>query len=319
MATKMPPHNLKEIIEGIVALAKNKDITIDELLKIVKGPDFPTGGIIYGLGGVRDAYTTGKGTFKLRGKCRIEESSTGKGKIIITEIPYQVNKATLVQKIGDLVKNKEIEGITSIKDFSKKDVHIEIECRKDVVPQVILNQIYKNTQLEVSYGVINLCIVDGSPKILSLKELLEKYLEHQKNIIVKRTNFLKRKDEARMHIVDALLVVQENVDEIVNIAKSSSNPSEFATKLMERYNFDEDQAKAVTSMPLSRLTGIEAEKLINEKAQLLANIEKYNYILSSEEHVLEVVVNELEEVKAKFGDARKLKFLLKLYQLKMKT
>ena len=305
MATKMPPHNLKEIIEGIVALAKNKDITIDELLKIVKGPDFPTGGIIYGLGGVRDAYTTGKGTFKLRGKCRIEESSNGKGKIIISEIPYQVNKATLVQKIGDLVKNKEIEGITSIKDFSKKDVHIEIECRKDVVPQVILNQIYKNTQLEVSYGVINLCIVDGSPKILSLKELLEKYLEHQKNIIVKRTNFLKRKDEARMHIVDALLVVRENVDEIVNIAKSSSNPSEFATKLMERYNFDEDQAKAVTSMPLSRLTGIEAEKLINEKAQLLANIEKYNYILSSEEHVLEVVVNELEEVKAKFGDARK--------------
>lgn len=305
MATKMPPHNLKEIIEGIVALAKNKDITIDELLKIVKGPDFPTGGIIYGLGGVRDAYTTGKGTFKLRGKCRIEENSNGKGKIIITEIPYQVNKATLVQKIGDLVKNKEIEGITSIKDFSKKDVHIEIECRKDVVPQVILNQIYKNTQLEVSYGVINLCIVDGSPKILSLKELLEKYLEHQKNIIVKRTNFLKRKDEARMHIVDALLVVRENVDEIVNIAKSSSNPSEFATKLMERYNFDEDQAKAVTSMPLSRLTGIEAEKLINEKAQLLANIEKYNYILSSEEHVLEVVVNELEEVKAKFGDARK--------------
>lgn len=305
MATKMPPHNLREIIDGVIAVAHNKEITSEELFKYVKGPDFPTGGIIYGLGGIKEAYTTGKGTFKLRGKCEIEEKENAKGKIIIKEIPYQVNKATLVAKIGELAKTKVIDGITSIKDFSKKNVHIEIECRRDVVPQVILNQIYKNTQLEVSYGIINLCIVDGAPKILSLKDLLLKYLEHQENVVRRRTEFLKRKDEARLHIVECLLIVTDNVDEIVQMAKSSQNPSEFASKLMVRFNFDEEQAKAVTSMPLSRLTGIETEKLLNEKASLLASIEKYKFILSSEENIIACVVEELEVIKNKFGDDRR--------------
>lgn len=305
MATKMPPHNLGEIIDAVVAVAKNEEITTEELMKIVKGPDFPTGGIVYGLSGIRDAYETGRGTFKLRAKCIIEENENGKGKIIITEIPYQVNKAFLVSKIGELAKNKEVEGITSIRDYSKKDVRIEIECRRDVVPQVVLNQLYKNTQLEVSYGVINLCIVDGAPKILSLKSLLTNYLAHQEEVITRRTRFLKAKDEDRLHIIEGLLIVHDNIDEVVEMAKTSANPNEFLQRLIDRFNFTEAQGKAIVAMTLGRLTGLETQKLLDEKAQLIANIEKYNFILSSKENIISVVCEELVEVKKKYADERK--------------
>lgn len=316
MATKMPPHNLTEVINGIRMVAENPNCSIEELMTVIKGPDFPTGGIIYGLGGIRDAYLTGRGTFRLRGKTQIKEEPNGKSKIIISEIPYQVNKANLVAKIGELARDKVIDGITSVKDFSKTDVNIEVECRRDAVPQVILNQLFKNTQLEISYGIINLCIVNGAPKVLGLKELINCYLDFQIEVVERRTKFLKAKDEARKHIVEALLKVhdildikktggKESRDEFIDLATTSANPNEFATRLMERYQFSEVQAKAVVQMTLGRLTGLETQKLEDEKTQLEVNIANYNYILESREHLQEVVLKELEEVKEKYGDERR--------------
>lgn len=305
MATKMPPHNLTEIINAIVAVRNNADITIDELMKIVKGPDFPTGGIIYGLGGIKQAYETGRGTFRVRGRAKIIEKEGEKSKILITEIPYQVNKAALVSKIGELVREKKIEGITAIRDLSKEDVNIEIDCRRDAVPQVILNQLYKNTQLEVSYGVINLCVVNGAPKILSLKDLLNNYLDFQISVIDRRTRYLLRKHEARLKIVEALLTVHDNIDEVVDHAKISKNPQEFADWLKVRFNFDDEQAKAIVSMTLGRLTGIETIKLTDEKTEILDLIKNDKYILESREHEADVVVKELQEIKEKFGDERR--------------
>lgn len=305
MATKMPPHNLGEVIEGIIAYSKNTNISTEELMQIIKGPDFPTGGIIYGLNGVRQAYETGRGSFKVRGRANIIEKENEKSKIIITEIPYQVNKASLVEKIGDLVRNKAIDGITGIRDLSKEDVNIEIDCRRDAVPQVILNQLYKNTQLEVSYGIINLCIVNGAPKVLSLKSLIDNYLNFQVSVIDRRTRFLMNKAKGRLNIVEALLVVHDNIDEVVDHAKTSANQQIFTDWLKERFNFDDDQAKAIVAMTLGRLTGIETTRLLDEKTNLLDSIKQYEYILESREHEIDVVIKELSEIKAKFADPRK--------------
>ncbi|MFA7222546.1 MAG: DNA gyrase subunit A [Bacilli bacterium] len=305
MATKMPPHNLCEVVDAIVAISKNHDLTTEQLMQIVKGPDFPTGGIIYGLGGIKDAYENGRGTFRLRGRATIEEKENEKSKIIITEIPYQVNKAALVEKIGELVRNKIIDGITGIRDLSKEDVNIEIDCRRDAVPQVILNQLYKNTQLEVSYGVINLCIVNGAPKILSLKSLLENYLTFQIEVIDRRTKFLLKKAQDRLNIVEALLVVHDNIDEVVDHAKTCSNPQEFSDWLKKRFEFSDEQAKAIVAMTLGRLTGIETTKLLDEKKSLNDEIKNDNFILSSKENETAVVIKELLEIKDKFGDKRK--------------
>jgi DNA gyrase subunit A len=305
MATKMPPHNLCEVVDAIVAISKNHDLTTEQLMQIVKGPDFPTGGIIYGLGGIKDAYENGRGTFRLRGRATIEEKENEKSKIIITEIPYQVNKAALVEKIGELVRNKIIDGITGIRDLSKEDVNIEIDCRRDTVPQVILNQLYKNTQLEVSYGVINLCIVNGAPKILSLKSLLENYLTFQIEVIDRRTKFLLKKAQDRLNIVEALLVVHDNIDEVVDHAKTCSNPQEFSDWLKKRFEFSDEQAKAIVAMTLGRLTGIETTKLLDEKKSLNDEIKNDNFILSSKENETAVVIKELLEIKDKFGDKRK--------------
>ena len=316
MATKMPPHNLGEVIDGINMVVKNPDCTVEELMTAIKAPDFPTGGIIYGLSGIRDAYATGRGTFRIRAKTEIVEESNGKGKIIISEIPYQVNKSNLVSKIGELAREKVIDGITSVKDYSKTDVRIEIETRKDVVPQVVLNQLFKNTQLEVSYGIINLCIVNGAPKVLNLKELINNYVNFQVQVINRRTNYLKAKDEARKHIIDALIIVhdildvktsndKEARDEFLNLATSSANSSEFAERLMARYNFSEAQAKAVVQMTLGRLTGLETQKLNEERAVLIKNIEHYNWILESRENMISVVLDELNEIKRKYNDERR--------------
>lgn len=316
MATKMPPHNLGEVIDGINLVAKKPDCTVEELMTAIKAPDFPTGGIIYGLNGIRDAYATGRGTFRIRAKTEIEEEPNGKGKIIITEIPYQVNKSNLVSKIGELARDKVIDGITSIKDFSKTNVRIEIETRRDVVPQVVLNQLFKNTQLEVSYGVINLCIVNGAPKVLSLKELINNYIDFQINVVNRRTKFLKDKDETRKHIIDALIKVHDILDvkrsgnkdardEFLELATTSANPSEFAEKLMKRYEFTEIQAKAVVQMTLGRLTGLETQKLEDERDLLIKNIEHYNWILESRENILSVVLDELNEIKRKYNDPRR--------------
>ncbi len=306
MATKMPPHNLKEVISGLQAYAKNPDITVEELMTYIKGPDFPTGGIVYGLNGIREYFATGRGSFILRSKTQIIEESNGKSKIIVTEIPYQTNKASIVAKVGELYREKKIEGITSIKDFSKANVHIEIECKKDAVPSVVLNQLFKNTQLETSYGVINLAIVNGVPKVLSLKELLQNYLDFQIEVVRRRTNFLLEKDERRKHIIDGLLVCRDNIDEIVQMVKESENNQDFVQKaIASRFQFSEVQANAIITLQLGRLTHLENTRLLNEKAQLEKNIENYHFILSSRENMQDVVLNELEEIKTKFGDDRK--------------
>ena len=306
MATKMPPHNLKEVILALQAYAKNPDIIVEELMGIMKGPDFPTGGIVYGLNGIRDYYATGRGTFVLRSKTQIVEENNGKSKIIITEIPYQTNKASIVAKVGELYRDKKIEGITSIKDFSKANVHIEIECKKDAVPSVVLNQLFKNTQLETSYGVINLAIVDGVPRVLSLKELLQNYLDFQIEVVRRRTVFLLDKDEKRKHIIEGLLICRDNIDEIVQMVKDSENNQDFVQRAMvSRFQFSEVQANAIITLQLGRLTHLENTKLLNEKAQLEQNIEKYHFILSSRENMRDVVLNELEEIKTKFGDDRR--------------
>ncbi|MGP1413733.1 MAG: DNA gyrase subunit A [Bacillales bacterium] len=305
MATKMPPHNLREAIDAIVAYSKNKNITIEELMKIIKGPDFPTGGIIYGLSGIKEAYETGRGTFKIRAKADIVEKSNGRSKIVITELPYQLNKASLVEKIGTLVRDKIIDGITGIRDLSKEDVNIEIDCRRDVVPQVLLNQLYKNTQLETSYGIINLCIVNNTPKILSLKEIIDYYLEYQIEVIDRRTKFLLNKALDRLSIVDALLIVHDNIDEVVEQAKKSATPTEFSDWLKVRFDFNDNQAKAIVGMTLGRLTGIETKKLNTEVESLKTSIDEFNHILSSKDNEQEVVIKELLEIKDKFGDDRR--------------
>ena len=305
MATKLPSHNLNEVINGIIAYSKNPEISVEELMKYIKAPDFATGGIIYGLGGIRDAYTTGRGTFRIRSRCAIEEEANGKSKIVVTEIPYQVRKADLVSKIGELARDKVIDGITSIKDYSKADVHIEIELRRDVVPSVILNQLFKNTQLEISFGCINLCIVDGSPKILSLKQMIDYYLNFQIDVIKRRTIFLKNKYEARINIVEGLLLAHDHIDEVIALAKASKSAQDLIEQLMSKFSLNEEQAKAIAAMTISRLTGLETQRLLDEKAVLLASIAEYNRILSSKENQLEIVTSELQEVGRKFGDERR--------------
>lgn len=306
MATKMPPHNLNEIVDGIIAYNKNPDITVEELMKYVKGPDFPTGGIVFGLSGIRDAYKTGRGSFKIRARTEIIHESNGKSKIIVTELPYETNKADIVKNIGELYRNKHLEGLTSIKDFSKENVHIEIELKKEVNPEVILNKLFALTKLQTSYGIINLTIVNGEPRVLSLKELFANYLDFQVEIVKRRTEFLLHKDEARKHIVEGLIICRDNIDEIVKLVKSSENREDFIQRaIASEFHFSEEQAIAIFNLPLGRLTHLEAEKLINEKFELEKNIERYHHILLSRENMLEVVIEELEQIKKKFGDERR--------------
>ena len=306
MATKMPPHNLKEVTKGIIHFIHNPEITIDELMNDIKGPDFPTGGIVYGLSGIKDAYETGRGSFKLRAKTEIQEMPNGKSKIIVSEIPYQVNKSDLVKKIGELARDKKIDGITSIKDYSKIDVHIEIETRADVNASVLLNQLFKNTKLEVSYGIINLSIVNGVPKVLGLKALISNYVDYQVEVIRRRTECLLKKDEARIHIINGFLMCHDNIDEIVEMSKNSESPEDFVHNLqISRFKFSEPQARAIAALTLGRLTKLETNKLIDERNKLEENIKNYNYILESREHILEVVETELNEIADKFGDERR--------------
>ena len=307
MATNMPPHNLTEVINGVIAVARNPEITPEEIMaSYISGPDFPTGGIILGRAGIRDAYTKGTGSISVRSKAHIENLDNGKSRIIVTEIPYQVNKANMIENMANLVRDKVIEGITDIRDESNKEgIRVVIELRRDVVPEVILNQLYKNTQLQTSFGIIMLCLVDGAPKILPITDLLKYYLEHQIEIIRRRTEFLLAKDEARIHVVDGLLIAHDNIDEVVQILKNSETTEAASTKLNEKFGLSKEQIDAILAMPLRRLVGIETHKLEAEKAQLQANITKYKFILESRDHIIDVVCEELEEVKDKFGDERK--------------
>ncbi len=306
MATNIPPHNLGETIDAVVALAKNKDIDTLGLMEFLPGPDFPTGGIILGRGGIKDAYETGTGTFAIRSKCEIQERSNGLKRIVVSEIPYQVNKATIIENMARLVHEKIIDGITDIRDESNKDgIRVVIEVRRDVIPEVLLNQLYKNTNLQVSYGIINLCLIDGAPKVASLKTMLQTYLDFQIEVIERRTKFLLAKDEARDHIVIGLLKCHDNIDEIIDIIRDSDTPESAGKTLKERFEFSDEQVQAILSMTLRRLTGIETQKLEAERMQLEINIAEYKRILSSRENETEVVVKELLEIKEKFGDERR--------------
>lgn len=307
MATNMPPHNLSEVIDGVIALAHNPNITVEELMEHIKGPDFPTGATILGRGGIRDAYETGTGSIAVRSKCYIEDrGDRGLKQIIVTEIPYGVNKALMIENIANLARDKVIDGITDIRDESNKDgIRVVIEVRRDIIPEVLLNQLFKMTQLQSSYGIINLCLVDNAPKICSLKELLTHYLDFQVGVIKRRTNFLLAKDEARDHIVIGLIKCHDNIDEIVDLIKASDTPEEASDKLKEKFGFSDPQVQAILGMNLRRLTGIETEKLQAERAQLELNIKEYNRILSSRENQIEVVLKELKEIEDKFGDERR--------------
>ncbi len=307
MATNIPPHNLGEVIDGVIAIAHNPEISNVELMQYVKGPDFPTGALILGRGGIKDAYETGTGSIAIRAKCHIEERGEhGLKRIVVDEIPYGLNKATLVESIAALARDKVIDGITEVRDeTNKKGTRIVIEVRRDIIPEVLLNQLYKNTQLQTSCGIIMLCLIDNAPKICPLNVLLQTYLDFQVQVIERRTRFLLAKDEDRHHIVVGLIKCHDNIDDIVDIIKASKTPEDATVELMNKYSFSEVQVQAILAMTLRRLTGIEEDKLEAEKAQLEVNIAEYNRILSSRANEIEVVVKELLEIKEKYADERR--------------
>jgi len=307
MATNMPPHNLSEVINAIKLVVENPEVTPREIMeKALFGPDFPTGAMILGRKGILSAYETGRGSVIIRSKAHFEELANGKNRIVIDEIPYQVNKARVIESIADLARNRVIDGITDIRDESNKEgIRVVIELRKDVIPEVILNNLYKSTQLQTSFGIINLCLVNSAPQVLNIKQLLTHYLDFQVEIIRRRTEHQLSVAEARDHIVLGLIKANENIDEIVQIIKASANTEEATARLIERFGFSEIQTKEVLSMTLRRLTGLEKEKLLNEREQLELNIAKYRLILSARENIVEVVITELDEIKNKFGDERR--------------
>jgi DNA gyrase subunit A len=324
MATNIPPHNLNEIIDALIQIVENPAIPVEELMNFVKGPDFPTGGTIYGTEGIKDLYLTGRGIIKIRAKVKVEREAKGKkakevklfdiepeGKsvkerIVITEIPYQVNKAKLIEKIAELVREKKIEGITEIRDESNREgIRVVLELKKGEMPEVILNNLYKHTQMETTFGGIMLAIVDGQPKILNLKESLKEFIKHRKDVVLKRTAFELRKAENQAHILLGLKIAVENLDEVISIIRSSQNPEEAKIKLMTRFPLSEIQAQAILDMRLQRLTGLERDKILKDYEETLKEIKRLKEILGSEKLVREIIKNELSEIKQKYGDERR--------------
>lgn len=311
MATNIPPHNLKEVIDGLLKIIDNKieenrETKIEELLDIIKGPDFPTGATILGKAGIRMAYMTGRGRLRVRSTANIETTKTGKERIIITEIPYQVNKSRMIEKIAELVKDKKVEGITDINDESDRNgIKVVIECRKDANANVILNQLYKYSQLQESYSVNFLAIVDGVPKTLNLKEILEYYLKHQEEVVTRRTQFELDKALKRAHIVEGLLKALDFIDEIINIIRSNKDIKDAKTILIDKFDFTVEQVDAICEMRLRSLSGLEREKLDEEFAKLSSIIDELKSILGSVNRLLQVIKEEFLQIKAKFGDERK--------------
>ena len=311
MATNIPPHNLGEVIDGLLALIENPDISIEGLMNYIKGPDFPTGGCIMGVSQVRKAYMTGNGAITIRAKCQIKELEKGKSAIIITEIPYQVNKSRLIERIAETVKDKLIDGITGLEDHSTmKGMKIVVELRRDVNPNVILNNLYKHTQLQTTFGVNNLALDKGQPKVLNLKEILQCYLEHQIEVLTRRVKFDLDKAEARAHIVEGLLIAQASIDEVIEVIKKSRDPEVALNSLVSRFRLTEIQAKAILVMQLQRITGLEVDKLKDEYNELKKNIQEYNAILRSHEKKLEIIVAEFKEVKERYSDPRRTEITL---------
>ena len=305
MATNMPPHNLTEVIDGTVAYIENNDISIDELIQFVKAPDFPTGGIIYGYDGVKQAFETGRGRIVMRAKAEIEEVN-GRECIIVTEIPYQVNKAEMIRKTAEMINDKKIDGISTIRDESyRKGIRIVYVLKRDSVPNVVLNTLFKHTQLQSSFSVNNIALVKGRPQMLNLKQMIGHFVDHRHDVVVRRTKFELKKAEERAHILEGLIIASDNIDKVISLIRSSSNADEAKAKLISEFKLSEIQSKAIVEMRLRQLTGLEQYKLIGEFDDLMKTIKDLKDILDSETRRMDIIKTELLEMKEKYGDERR--------------
>ncbi len=306
MATNIPPHNLNEICDAAISVIKNPDASVDDLMQIVPGPDFPTGATIHGRDAIREAYTTGRGVIRLRAKAEFETDRNGKTAIIVNEIPYQVNKARLIEKIAELVRDKKLEGISDLRDESdRQGMRIVIELKRGEIPQVVLNHLYKQTPMETSFGIIMLALVDNQPRVLTLKEILEQFILHRKEVVVRRTNFDLKKAEARAHILEGLVKALDHLDEVIELIRASKDRGEAREGLMRTWDFSEVQANAILEMQLQRLTGLERDKIVQEYNDVLALIADLKDILANESRVMLIIADELRDVKKNFGDERR--------------
>ena len=306
MATKIPPHNLCEVVDGLVALINNKNITTDELMEHIKGPDFPTAGMILGVDGLKSAYETGRGKIKMRARAHIETAKNGKDSIVITEVPYQTNKANVVEKIADLVRDKKVVGITDLRDESDKDgIRVVIETKRDAVPEVILNQLYQHTQLQDTFGIILLALVDNVPKIMPLKTVLEHFIDFRHEVVVRRTEFDLKAAEARAHILEGLKIALDNIDEVISIIKGSKDPAQAKEGLMNAFNLSEIQSQAILEMRLQKLTGLEVDKVVAEYKEVIQLIAYLKGILESKSQRMDIIKEEMLALKDEFGDERR--------------
>jgi DNA gyrase subunit A len=319
MATNIPPHNLTEVIDGIIAYIDNRDITIDELMKHIKAPDFPTGGIIYGYDGVKEAYETGRGKIVIRAKVNIETNEkTDRESIIVTELPYQVNKARLQEKIAELVNEKKIEGISDVRDESDRDgMRLVIMLKRDAVTQVVLNNLFKHTQMQETFGVIMLALVDGQPRVLNLKEIIHYYVKHRHDIVIRRTKFDLAEAEKRAHILEGLKIALDNLDAIIKLIRNAKDGDEAREGLMAKFKLSEIQAKAILDMRLQRLTGLERQKIEDEYREVIKLIEQLNAILASEKLQYKLIKDELKQVKKDYGDERRTEIVMKAEDFKI--
>ena len=306
MATNMPPHNLTEVIHGIVAYIDNNDIAIEELIKHIKAPDFPTGGIIYGYKGIKEAYITGRGRVVMRAKTDIEKISSGREQIIVTEIPYMVNKATMIEKTAQLVNDKVIEGISDIRDESDKDgLRVVYELKKDAIANVVLNNLFKNTALQSSFSINNVALVNGRPQIVNLIGLISHFVDHRHEVVTKRNEYEHRQAEKRLHILDGYLIALDNLDAIISLVRAAKDPSEAQVELISKYQLSEIQAKAILEMRLQRLTGLERDKIVAEHSEVKTLIEKLLEILANKSLRMDIIRQELLELNKNYGDARR--------------
>ena len=319
MATNIPPHNLKEVIEAAIAVIQNPDISVEELIQIIPGPDFPTGGFILGKGGIREAYLTGRGMVQMRARALIErQKRTERESIVITEIPYQVNKAKLLERIAELVQDKRVEGIADLRDESDREgMRVVIELKRDAVAQVILNQLFKHTQMQATFGVILLAIVRGQPQLLNLKELVEQFILHRKEVVTRRSQFALGKAEAQAHILEGLKIALDNLDRVIALIRASKTPKDAKEALMARFSLSEAQAQAILDMRLQRLTNLEREKINEEYAEVIKLIARLKEILGNERLLLNVIVEELQEVRERYGDERRTEIIEEVQEIKL--
>ncbi len=310
MATKIPPHNLTEVVSGLIAQIDNPEITAEELMEHIKGPDFPTSGIIMGMGGIKEAYNTGRGKIKVRARAYVETQKSGKETIIISELPFQVNKANLIEKIADLARDKKIDGITDIRDESDKDgIRVVIETRRDAIPEIILNQLYKHTQLQETFGMILLALLNGIPRVMNLNQILGHFIDFRHEIIVKRTTFDLKQAEARAHILEGLKIALDNIDEVIAVIRGSKDPKHAKEGLMNSFDLSEKQTQAILDMRLQRLTGLEVGKIVEEYKELLKVITNLKGILENKNQRMEIIKSELHDVQTLYGDERKTEIL----------